>query len=112
MIQFLQLNLHNSKQAFVELTNNLDKMNKGVALVQEPHTLKGRISLKTRNYAIFPSLDSVTNPRSAIIANKELALMEVSHLNSKFTTVVAGLINKTKIMLASIYAWRGKDNIR
>ena len=100
MIHALQVNLHNLKQAFVELTNTLDKYNKVIALVQEPHLNKANISLKTRNYAIFPMSGTVNGPRSGIICSKNLAMMELSHLNSKFTTVVAGIINEKKTMIA------------
>ena len=98
-----QINLHKSKLANLELFKQLEPLNNFVALTQEPHVYKGKITGMPRG---LKSHLVGTDSRSCIIWPKKLNITPVTEFCSGDTVACLWEIDsvlKTNLMLISAY---------
>ena len=103
-LNIIQINLHKSKAATIALSQTLIKYNIHVALLNEPHVYKNKISHIPKGYqAIIPT--TTEQPRASIIVKSNLNWFSLPELNSK--DAVAIMIDSKnihqQIILAAIY---------
>ena len=74
-----------------------------VCLITEPHNYGGKVASLPRNCHLVPDTLKEKECRAAIIASPNLELVEVSELCTKDCAVAYCTINKTRILICSIY---------
>ena len=100
---FHQINLHKSKLANFELFKQTESLRNFVALTQEPHVWKGKVTGLPRG---LRSHLAGTNPRSCIIWPKMLNITPIMEYCSDDVVSCLWESNstlRTKIMLISVY---------
>ena len=100
---FHQINLHKSKFANFELFKQIEPLRNFVALTQEPHVFKGKITGMPRG---LRSHLAGLNSRSSIIWPKKLNITPITEFCSSDVVSCLWEINtvlQTKLMLISVY---------
>ena len=95
MVNFIQVNAHNSKLAMTELANEINKYAQYIAIIQEPYLNQYKLIKKHPSNAKVFAFH--TSPRTCIFTSRNLSFMKVDSLCDKFTTTIAGTINSQKI---------------
>ena len=102
-VKLIQLNCHNAYQSHTKLKLLMSKNKSVITLVQEPYVNnKKTLANYPSGYDIFPT-QKTQHPRTAIFASRHLKLTEINELCNSDMTTVGGIIEGSRIMLASIY---------
>ena len=103
---FTQLNLHKAKLAAIELHNKLQGRH-DIALLAEPYLFRNKIvGLPTGYKAFVPTPDEIEGrqqARVAILAPKDLGLIQIDTLCSGDCVVAQFLTDTGLLVVASIY---------
>ena len=91
------------KKAFtaaVELNASIKKVKDYVCLISEPHIFKGKLS------SLPPKCQAISqenNPRTAIIASRNLKIIKLGHLSNHDCTVALMKNKNENILIVSVY---------
>ena len=99
-VSFIQLNMKKAFAAAVELNASIKKVKDYICLISEPHIFKGKLS------SLPPKCQAISqenNPRTAIIASRNLRIIKLGHLSNRDCTVALLKNKKESILITSIY---------
>lgn len=101
MIEVIQINLHRSETATSALMEIINKGKTHIALIQEPWTIRNKVTgLNHVNYQLFYA-NTGTRPRTCIICHKNLCYLFSPELSTSDSTVLKQ--GNGNIYLASLY---------
>ena len=103
-INFLQQNLHKSKEVTIEIKQWFDSLQgkPALAMVQEPNNHKGKISNLGNNLRVIGS-DEGTNLRAAIITRGNFVCWKLNQFCTTDQAVIAFKIKDKITVVASVY---------
>ena len=97
-MQVIQINLHHSRAATAALRNHLEEGGSQIALIQEPHVVKGVVCGLGGNFNHF-YVRGIEKPRACIVADKSLNIRFLPYLSDGDTAVAT-------------WDWTGADGSR
>ena len=101
MIEVIQINLHRSETATNALMAKINTGKIHIALIQEPWTIRNKVSgLNHVNFQLFYA-DTGSRPRTCILCHKNLCFLLSTGLSTSDATVLKQ--GRGNIFLASIY---------
>ena len=106
MVSFLQINLRKSYQANLLAGQAMEKINKTVSLITEPHTVYNKLHGYPGGTQCIYDSSIPTNspgPRAAIVHSKDLIITSLQHWCNRDCAVGLINLNGQKTILASIY---------
>ena len=104
-LHILQQNTHKSKEVSIEINKWLEGLNgsEGVALLQEPHNRRGKISCIGNGYNTYTT-NTKNNVRAAIITTKGLNCWKLDQFCTEDQSTIALYTGANKItVIASVY---------